>query len=73
MAALALCTAVPAPLFAQEVIDLPARDRTLSAEFQEVFRVGVLDGESWEMLGTVRHAGFDANGNLYLVDGARDA
>lgn len=69
-AALALCTAVPAPLSAQEVIDLPARDRTLSADFQEVFRVGAMDGESWEMLGTVRHAGFDADGNLYLVDGA---
>ena len=69
-AALALCTAVPAPLFAQEAIDLPARDRALSADFQEVFRVGAMDGESWEMLGTVRHAGFDADGNLYLVDGA---
>ena len=68
-AALALCTAVPDPLSAQEVVELPARDRTLSADFQEVFRVGVMDGESWEMLGTVRHAGFDADGNLYLVDG----
>ena len=56
-------------LTAQEVIDLPGQDQPLDAEFEEVFRIGVLDGESWEMLGGVRYAGFDANGNLYIVDG----
>ncbi|MYA63286.1 MAG: 6-bladed beta-propeller [Gemmatimonadetes bacterium] len=56
-------------LGAQEVIDLPGRDQPLEADFQEVFRVGVLDGEPWEMFGGVRYVGFDASGKLYVVDG----
>ena len=57
------------PLAAQEVVDLPGRDRRLDADFEEVFRVGVLRGESWEMFGSVREVGFDARGNLYVFDG----
>ena len=57
------------PLAAQEVVDLPGRDRRLDADFEEVFRVGLLRGESWEMFGTVREVGFDARGNLYVFDG----
>ena len=57
------------PLAAQEVVDLPGRDRRLDADFEEVFRVGVLRGESWEMFGSVREVGFDAQGNLYVFDG----
>ena len=66
-----LASALPAPqsLPAQEVVDLPARDQHLDADFEEVFRIGVLDGEDWEMLGTVMHVEFDENGNLYIVDG----
>lgn len=56
-------------LCAQQVIDLPARDQPLEAGFEEVFRVGVMDGEPWEMFGGVRYVGFDASGNLYVVDG----
>ena len=67
---LLLVTLPSAPsLGAQQVIDLPARDQPLEADFEEVFQVGVLDGEPWEMFGGVRHVGFDANGNLYIVDG----
>ncbi|MYG33955.1 MAG: 6-bladed beta-propeller [Gemmatimonadetes bacterium] len=64
-------TALPAarPLPAQEVIDLTARDQRLDAHFEEVFRIGVLEGEDWEMFGTVMHVEFDENGNLYVVDG----
>jgi len=71
-AAVALLAAIlPAtrPLPAQESIDLPGRDVPLDAGFEEVFRVGVMDGEPWEMFGHVRHVGFDGNGNLYIVDG----
>ena len=53
---------------AQEVIDLPGRDQSLDADFEEVFRVGVMDGESWEMFGYVHEVAFDANGNLYVFD-----
>ena len=67
-----LAAALPAPLTlaAQEVVDLPGRDERLGADFDEVFRIGVLDGEDWEMLGTVMHVAFDADGNLYIVDGS---
>jgi len=54
---------------AQEVIDLPGQDQPLDADFEEVFRVGVMDGAPWEMFGGVRYVGFDASGNLYIVDG----
>ena len=54
---------------AQEVIDLPARDQPLDADFEEVFRVGVLEGEEWEMFANVASVAFDANGNLYVIDG----
>lgn len=56
---------------AQEVIDLPGRDRPLDAEFEEIFRVGVLEGADWEMFANVASAAFDARGNLYVVDGAK--
>lgn len=56
-------------LAAQEITDLPGRDQRLDADFEELFSIGVLDGEDWEMLGSVMHVAFDANGNLYIVDG----
>ena len=68
---LSLLAVLPAAprLPAQEVIDLPIRDQPLHADFEEVFRVGVLDGEDWEMFAHVAYVAFDANGNLYVVDG----
>ena len=66
-----LAVTLPAPcsLLAQEVIDLPGSDQRLGAGFEELFSVGVMDGEDWEMLGTVAHVAFDQDGNLYIVDG----
>ena len=66
---LAAALAAASPLVSQEVVELPGRDRHLDAGFEEVFRVGALRGESWEMFGTVREVGFDAQGNLYVFDG----
>ena len=68
---LLLGTTLPAPcsLAAQETVDLPGRDQHLDADFEEVFTIGVVDGEDWEMLGTVMHVAFDGKGNLYIVDG----
>lgn len=57
-------------LSAQEVIDLPSRDRHLAPAFEEVFRVGVLDGEPWEMFATIPRVAFDAAGNLHVFDRA---
>ena len=65
-------TLVATALPAQEVVELPARDQRIDPDFEEVFRVGVLDGESWEMFGEVAKVAFDAQGNLYVFDRAPD-
>ena len=59
---------IPA-LRAQEVVEVSGRDRPIEPGFEEVFRVGVVDGESWEMFAQVSQVAFDANGNLYVFDG----
>ena len=64
----ALIAAVPTG--AQEIIELTGRDRHLEPAFEEVFRVGVLDGQPWEMFATVPRVAFDARGNLYVFDRA---
>ena len=61
------------PLRAQEVIELPAEDRPLDATFEEVFRIGVIEGEPWEIFSTLVKVEFDANGNLHLFDGVTRA
>ncbi|WP_423928965.1 6-bladed beta-propeller [Candidatus Palauibacter sp.] len=61
-------SAIPT-LQAQEVIEVTGRDRRIDPEFEEVYRVGVLDGESWEMFAQVAEVAFDAEGNLYVFDG----
>ena len=62
-------TFVATTLSAQQVIELPGRDRPIDPDFDEVYSVGVLDGESWEMFGQVSRVAFDADGNLYVFDG----
>ena len=57
---------------AQEVVELTDGDERLEPAFEEVFRVGVLDGEEWEMFATVRKVAFDAEGNLYVFDAGTD-
>ena len=73
VATLSLFSTLPAAtgLPAQEVVDLSGRDRPLDADFEEIFRVGVLEGADWEMFAGVRSVAFDARGNLYVVDGAK--
>jgi hypothetical protein len=64
----ALVGLVAGALSGQEVVDLPAEDRPLSADFEDVFRVGSFDGEDWEAFGTVEDLAFDTAGNLYVFD-----
>ena len=59
----------PSALLAQEVVEVTGRDQRIDADFEEVYRVGVLEGESWEMFGQVGRIAFDAEGNLYVFDG----
>ncbi len=56
------------PLAAQAVIELPAEDRLLDADFEEVCRVGALTGEEWETFGRVGGVAFDPSGNLHVLD-----
>ena len=66
-AALAASAAASAG-FAQEVIQLPAEDRWLEPDFEEVYRIGAALGEAWEEFGTVGRVGFDGAGNLHVFD-----
>ncbi len=66
VAAIGLTTAVPST--AQEVVEMPAADRVLSSDFEEVFRIGSFDGDTWETFGEIGGTAFDAEGNLYVFD-----
>lgn len=58
----------PIPAVAQEVIELPVQDTPLATDFEEVFRVGTIDGPEWQQFGMIDDADFDGEGNLYLLD-----
>ena len=60
------------PLSAQEAIDLPGEDRSLTPDFEEVYRLGTPSGEDWEQFGNVRALGFDGRGLLYVFDDQTD-
>ncbi len=64
--------AAPAAVGARQVVEMPARDQLLEADFEEVFRVGVFDGADWEMFASVPAVAFDADGNLYVFDAGDD-
>ena len=53
---------------AQEIVELPADDRWLEPEFEEVYRVGSLSGADWEQFGYVYEVAFDGAGQLYILD-----
>ena len=61
------------PSAAQEIIELAAEDRRLEAGFEEVFRVGSLDGPEWQQFGMIFDVAFDNAGNLYLLDSPLEA
>ena len=56
------------PSGAQEVVELPAEDRWLDADFEEVYRIGLPTGEVWEQFGRVEGVAFDGSGWLYVLD-----
>ena len=66
--ALAAFAGLVVPLDAQEVIQLPAEDSYLEADFEEMFRVGTTMGEPWEQFTTIVKLAFDEGGNLYVFD-----
>ena len=40
----------------------------MALEAEEVYRVGALDGDSWDVFGQVTSVAFDDSGNLYVLD-----
>ncbi|MXW17446.1 MAG: hypothetical protein F4139_08780 [Gemmatimonadetes bacterium] len=71
--ALAAASASAPSVPAQQLVELPAEDHPLDPAFEEVFRVGAIDGEPWEIFSTLVGIEFDARGNLYLFDGVTRA
>ena len=60
------------PACAQEIIELPGEDRSLTPDFEEVYRLGALSGGDWEQFGNVGALGFDGMGRLYVFDNQTD-
>ena len=56
------------PCSAQEIIELPAEDRWLEPDLEEVYRLGTIAGEAWEQFGEVGEVAFDGSGRLYVFD-----
>ena len=48
--------------------DVNAQDQPLTAGFPEVYRVGGLSAPEWAQFTNPNRMGFDASGNLYLLD-----
>ncbi len=66
--ACAVCLATASVANAQEVVELPAEDRFLSADFKELYRVGSVVGGGWDTFGAVAAVDFDGVGNLHVLD-----
>lgn len=65
----AIAHALAVPAAAQQTIKLPDRDRALAGQAETVFSVGVDEGPDWEMFANVAGVAFDADDNLYVLDG----
>lgn len=59
------------PARAQEIA-VTGQDRPIDADFEEVFRVGAVEGEPWELFASIRKVAFDERGNLYVFDDDSD-
>ena len=68
VALIAVLASTARPLAAQEVIELPAEDRLRDADFEEIYRLGAVDGGGWDTFGSIESLGFDGAGNLYILD-----
>jgi hypothetical protein len=60
----------PSGVLAQEVVDLPQRDRVLSFDTVPELVLGTLDGPIWAQFQSLTDAAFAADGTLYLLDGS---
>ena len=66
-----LLTIVASTAQAQLVTTLPGEDRPLAPTLTEVYRLGSANADvDWQIFSAVPAAGFDGDGNLYLLDSA---
>ena len=54
---------------AQQLVELAGRDRVVDLQATELFTVGSMDGADWEVFASVSGVAFDADGNLFVLDG----
>jgi hypothetical protein len=58
------------PVAAQQTVTISQPPRDLADAPSTVWSVGKEEGESWELLSRVQGIGFDAQNNVYVLDGA---
>lgn len=59
-------------LHAQEMVDLPGEDRSVSPDLELVYAIGsAAAAAGWEEFTSISGIAFDGEGNLYLLDGTR--
>ena len=46
----------------------PEEDVSLTADFEEVYRIGGIEAEGWDAFTEIAELGFDARGHLYIRD-----
>ena len=68
VALIAVLAGTAPPLAAQKVIELPTGDRLLDPDFEEIYRLGSLDGGGWDTFSRIAGLGFDGARNLYILD-----
>lgn len=64
----ALFAVTAAPLTAQDVVDLPARDRAASLTAEPAYEIGGMNAQDWQLFGTPVLVGFDGDGALKILD-----
>ena len=69
LATLAASLAIGVGAASGQVVELPAENRALTADLEELYRVGGAMATGWDAFGEVGGAAFDEDGNLYLYDG----
>jgi hypothetical protein len=68
LAIIAIMACTACPLAAQQVVELPGRDRVVLQEPRTLFTVGEADGAGADVFGSVGDVAFDSAENLYVLD-----
>ncbi len=61
-----------APATGDGANDPAGADIALAPVLEDVYTVGAMEGEDWEIFGRIRSVDFDENGNLHILDSQAD-